>query len=68
MYDAKARINSTNLSVHHAISIKENYELRLDNNNLITLCEMHHEMAEDRRIPLAVIQEIIDQQENIPPG
>ena len=68
LYDAKARINSINLSVHHAISIKENYELRLDNNNLITLCGMHHEMAEDRRIPLEAIQEIIDQQENIPPG
>jgi len=34
------------LSVHHITPIEEDYSLRLDDMNLITLCERHHEMCE----------------------
>lgn len=68
LYETKVRMNSTDLSVHHAIPLKTNYELRLNNDNLITLCEWHHELAESGKIPLEVILDIIKQQENIPPG
>lgn len=68
LYGTIARLNSIGLSVHHAISLKENYELRLDNNNLITLCTKHHEMAESGEIPLDEILSIIRQQEEDPPG
>lgn len=68
LYGTKVRLNSTNLSVHHAIPLKTNYELRLSNDILITLCGIHHEMAESGEIPLEVILDIIKQQENIPPG
>ena len=41
------------LSVHHIVPITANYDVRLDDSNLITLCRYHHEQAErgliDRR-------------------
>ncbi len=40
------KINTSDLSVHHIIPIEKNYNLRLDNGNLITLCRLHHEQAE----------------------
>jgi 5-methylcytosine-specific restriction endonuclease McrA len=38
------------LEVHHIVPLEEDYELRLDNDNLITLCEWHHEWAERGQI------------------
>ena len=40
------RINQDNLSVHHIKSLAKAWVLRLCNDNLITLCEHHHEEAE----------------------
>ena len=34
------------LSVHHITPIEEDYEKRLDDFNLITVCKIHHEMCE----------------------
>lgn len=69
LYDTTNRINSTDLSVHHAIPLKESYAKRLDNDNLITVCGKHHEMAEKGIIPRSEILKIIArQEENIPPG
>lgn len=34
------------LSVHHIVPIEEDYSLRLDNDNLITLCSLCHSIAE----------------------
>lgn len=56
--------------MHHAIPINQDWEKRLDDENLITLCAMHHEMSEDGEIPVAEILEIITEQEEkrIPQG
>ena len=51
------------LSVHHNIPINENYNRRLDNDNLITVCSYHHEMCESGEIPREAVQRIIDEQE-----
>ena len=48
--------------------LKKDYGLRLENANLITLCGIHHEMAERGEISLNAILDIIKQQENMPPG
>ena len=56
-----------NLEVHHAIKIKDRPDLALENSNLITLCEYHHEMAEKGVISLEIIQKIIDEQEKDTP-
>ena len=39
-------INNKNLSVHHIIPIAEDEDKRLDDDNLITLCEHHHQLVE----------------------
>jgi hypothetical protein len=45
--------------VHHIIPLAEDYNKRLDNDNLITLCNYHHKLAEDNQIPREELQEII---------
>ncbi len=44
------RINQDRLSVHHIKSLAKAWALRLCNDNLITLCEHHHEEAEKGEI------------------
>ena len=39
------------LSVHHIIKIEEDETKAFDEDNLITLCRIHHEMAEEKKIP-----------------
>lgn len=63
LYDTEQQYNYENLSVHHAIPIEEDYERRLDADNLLTVCARHHEMAEAGIIPYKVVKEIIDEQE-----
>lgn len=38
--------NTRDISVHHIIPIEEEYDRRLDDDNLITVCPTHHEMCE----------------------
>ncbi len=49
-YDTNCLYNYKELEVHHIVSINEDYNLRLDDMNLITLCRYHHEMAEKQII------------------
>ena len=50
-YGTKHQYNSHKLSVHHIVSLSEDFGKRLDNGNLITLCSYHHERAERGTIP-----------------
>lgn len=63
LYDTVHQYTFDGLSVHHAISLESDFSKRLDNDNLLTLCEHHHEMAECGDIPYKVIKNIIDKQE-----
>lgn len=44
------KYNNRNLSVHHIVPLEEAYLLRLDADNLITLCAGHHRQAEQGEI------------------
>ena len=69
LYGTKRKVNHIKLSVHHAIPLQIDYARRLDNDNLLTLCNLHHEMAESGEIPYELIKKIIDEQEKeYPPG
>lgn len=70
LYNPLRIYETDNLQVHHVIPLEKDYNKRLDNDNLITLCERHHEMAEAGEIPIEVIKGIVLEQENegIPPG
>ncbi len=64
LYGTKIQFNYENLSVHHAVPIEEDYDRRLDDDNLLTVCDRHHEMAESGEIPYEVVKRIIEEQEN----
>lgn len=61
--------NFNDIQVHHNIPIQEDWNKRLDNDNLISLCPYHHKLAEDKIINRKEIQDIINEQETnyIPP-
>ncbi len=48
-----------NLSVHHITPIAEDFDRRLDDENLVTLCDLHHKQAESGEIPKKELYEIV---------
>jgi 5-methylcytosine-specific restriction endonuclease McrA len=46
MVGTDRQYNSRELSVHHITPIEEDYSMRLEEENLITVCAVHHEMCE----------------------
>lgn len=53
-----------NLEVHHVEPINQYWDRRLDDDNLITLCRNHHEMAEAGEISRDTLMAIIEEQES----
>lgn len=64
LYNTVTKYNTEDLSVHHNIPINEDYNKRLDNDNLLTVCSYHHEMCESGEISREEVQKIIDEQES----
>ena len=64
LYNTVTKYNMKELSVHHNIPLNEDYNKRLDNDNLITVCSYHHEMCESGEISREEVQRIINEQEN----
>ena len=64
LYNTINQYTYDNLSVHHAESLENAWEKRLDNDNLLTVCVRHHEMAENGEIPTDVVLNIIAEQES----
>ena len=56
--------NYNKLEVHHIEPIEENFERRLDNYNLICLCNEHHREAEQGNIKREDLFELAKQREN----
>jgi len=65
LYDTHNQYTYNDLQVHHGIPLEEDFDRRLDNDILLTICERHHEMAESGEIPLAVVLMIIQEQEGL---
>ncbi len=53
---AGRQYQNTGLSVHHIVPLEEDWSLRLDDDNLITLCSWHHDMAERGQISRAELK------------
>lgn len=47
LHNTLRQFNYDTLSVHHIVPVNEDYELRLEDCNLLTVCRMHHEMCEN---------------------
>lgn len=63
LYETVTKYNTEDLGVHHNIPLNECYDKRLDNNNLLTVCDYHHQKCEKGEIPREEVQKIIDEQE-----
>ena len=63
LHNTLRQFNYDTLSVHHIIPICEDYDKRLDNDNLLTVCRMHHEMCEDGTIARSEQLDVANEQE-----
>lgn len=45
-YDTLNELTIDHLEVHHIVPLHEDFDRRLDSDNLITLCDYHHGMAD----------------------
>jgi 5-methylcytosine-specific restriction endonuclease McrA len=54
-------LNYKGLSVHHIIPVNESQALRLENSNLITVCDIHHRECESGKIPRTEQQAIVNE-------
>lgn len=52
------------VSVHHIVPVVEDWESRLDDDNLITLCSKHHEQAEKGLIGRDELKKVAQEQED----
>ena len=59
LYNTISWLNYKTVEVHHIVEIKEDYNKRLDVDNLITLCSYHHKMADKGEIPKQVLMDIV---------
>ena len=63
LYMTSKTFNHTNVSVHHIIPIAEDETRATDPYNLITVCQLHHELAESGYIPRHELFDIAREQE-----
>lgn len=70
LYGTITEFNSAGCEVHHIEPLEECEERAFDPLNLLTLCRMHHELAERGEIPRAELHAIAAEQEReiVPPG
>ena len=59
LYNTITQFNFDKLEVHHIVPLAEDYDKRLENDNLITLCHYHHKLAEAGQIPREELQNLI---------
>lgn len=66
LYDwCTVRYNYKNTSVHHIFKLSDNFDRRLSNYNLITLCPCCHTAADLGQIPVSVLLDIAKEQEEM---
>lgn len=63
LYNTESKYNHDNIQVHHIIPVIEDYESRLEDENLISLCKYHHDLAEEGKIGKKELQGIAREQE-----
>ena len=59
LYDTIDWLNYKTVEVHHITPLQEDYNKRLDNDNLISLCSYHHKMADKGQIPRDVLNDLV---------
>ena len=59
LYNTIDWLNYKTVEVHHITPLQEDYNRRLDNDNLISLCSYHHKMADKGDIPRNVLYDLV---------
>lgn len=59
LFNTIDRLNYDKLEVHHIVPLNEDYNKRLDNDNLITLCCYHHKLADRGLISREILTSIV---------
>ena len=59
LYNTLNFLNYKTVEVHHITPLCEDYNKRLDNDNLISLCSYHHKMADKGLIPKEELRGLI---------
>ena len=59
MHNTLSFLNYKTVEVHHITPLCEDYNKRLDNDNLISLCSYHHKMADKGEIPRKELYKIV---------
>ncbi len=59
-------LTNRELSIHHIVPIHVDYDKRLDDDNLITLCRFHHEQAESGRISKRELKKLAEEEPKFP--
>ncbi|MBQ5316995.1 MAG: HNH endonuclease [Oscillospiraceae bacterium] len=57
------RYNTKNLEVHHITPLSEDFTMRLERTNLITLCAAHHKQADAGETDAAELRAIAEKNE-----
>ena len=63
LHNPERKYETDNISVHHIVPVAEDWEYRLNDENLITLCSRHHKQAEKGKIKRDELQKIAKEQE-----
>lgn len=64
LHNPDRQYETDNISVHHIVPIAEDWDNRLDDSNLISLCSKHHEMAERGEINRKELLRMVEEQES----
>ena len=61
LYNTIKQYNYIDIEVHHIEPLREAYDLRLEDDNLISLCKYHHELAEKGEIPKNILKGMLSE-------
>ena len=56
----KRKVYTKDIDVHHIVSLADDFDKRLDNDNLICLCKEHHKMATDGIISADTLKGLVE--------
>ena len=60
LMDTVRQVETVGLSVHHIVPVEEDFEKRLDETNLITVCVRHHELCEAEKISRNMQRKLVE--------
>lgn len=65
IYETNYQYTYKDLAVHHIVPLEEDFDLRLDDDNLISLCSYHHQLAEDKVISIDILRLLTNPETNL---